>query len=332
MIKVTCAVIRNEEDEILVVQRGEATDHPYKWEFPGGKLNIGESEEDCIIREVDEELSVEIVIVGKLDAVEHDYGNKKIRLIPFICDTLDEIPFLSEHIAYKWVTGNELMAIDFSEADVFVAENYLKKTGSGKTNLKETAPAAMNSLDDDDDLQRIVNNMMSMKEAEWVATSAIENPAIFLKLFEYSNSSDKKLAFRASWTLTKVCDKFPEIIYPYLQQIVEALGKIENESTLRSFLRILSMTDLNLITGREHGMLADLCFAKLNSGVSAIAVKAYSMEIIYRLAIIYPELANELSATINMLQGEGSAGMVARGHKVMKKLADIPIKPGSSQK
>jgi len=87
-----------------------------------------------------------------------------------------------------------------------------------------------------------------------------------------------------------------------------------------------------LITSREHGMLADLCFAKLNSGVSAIAVKAYSMEIIYRLAIIYPELANELSATINMLQGEGSAGMVARGHKVMKKLADIPIKPGSSQK
>ena len=62
-----------------------------------------------------------------------------------------------------------------------------------------------------------------MKEAEWVATSAIDNPAIFLKLFEYSLSSDKKLAFRASWTLTKVCDKFPEIIYPYLAQIVETL-------------------------------------------------------------------------------------------------------------
>jgi 8-oxo-dGTP diphosphatase len=331
MLTVTCAVIRNEEDEILVVQRGEATDHPYKWEFPGGKLNIGESEEDCIIREVDEEISVEIVIVGKLDAVEHDYGNKKIRLIPFICDTLDEIPFLSEHIAYKWVTGNELMTIDFSEADVFVADNYLKKTGSGKINIKETTPAVMNSLDDDTDLQKIVNNMMSMKEAEWVATSAIENPAIFVKLFEYSYSSDKKLAFRASWTLTKVCDKFPEIIYPYLQQIVEALGKIENESTLRSFLRILSLTDLNLLTGREHGMLADLCFAKLNSGLSAIAVKAYSMEIIYQLAIIYPELANELSATINMLQGEGSAGMIARGRMVMKKLAEIPIKPRSSQ-
>jgi len=51
MIKVTCAIIRNEEDEILVVQRGEATDHPFKWEFPGGKVAAGETEEECIIRE-----------------------------------------------------------------------------------------------------------------------------------------------------------------------------------------------------------------------------------------------------------------------------------------
>ncbi len=39
MINVTCAIIRNEDDEVLVVQRGEATDHPFKWEFPGGKVN-----------------------------------------------------------------------------------------------------------------------------------------------------------------------------------------------------------------------------------------------------------------------------------------------------
>jgi hypothetical protein len=47
------------------------------------------------------------------------------------------------------------------------------------------------------------------------------------------------------------------------------------------------------------------------------------MEIIYKLAMIYPELANELSATINMLQGEGSAGILARGHIILKKLAGI---------
>ncbi len=100
MINVTCAVIRNEDDRVLVVQRGEETDHPLKWEFPGGKIDAGESEEECIIREIQEELSLDVVIFGKLPVVEHDYGYKKIRLIPFICDTLDDMPMLNEHISF----------------------------------------------------------------------------------------------------------------------------------------------------------------------------------------------------------------------------------------
>ena len=162
MITVTCAVIRNDENEILVVQRGEATDHPFKWEFPGGKLAQDENEEECIIREIDEELSMEIVICAKLPVVNHDYGHKKIRLVPFICDTLDDIPFLSEHIAYRWVEVKDLMTIDFSEADVFVAQSYLdKKQSEGKVEV----PADNTSDDEslvDKDLQAIVNNMMSM--------------------------------------------------------------------------------------------------------------------------------------------------------------------------
>ena len=127
MISVTCAIIRNEDNEVLVVQRGEATDHPFKWEFPGGKLASEETEEECIIREVDEELSIDVVICGKLPEVEYDYGIKQIKLIPFTCDTLDELPFLSEHLAYKWLPAMDLMLVDFSEADVFVAKSYLEK-------------------------------------------------------------------------------------------------------------------------------------------------------------------------------------------------------------
>lgn len=132
MISVTCAIIRSEENEVLVVQRGETTDHPLKWEFPGGKLLPGETEEECIIREVEEELSMEIVICGQLPEVEYDYGQKQIKLIPFICDTLDELPFLSEHLAYKWVPAAELLSADFSEADAFVAKSYLERIKAKK--------------------------------------------------------------------------------------------------------------------------------------------------------------------------------------------------------
>jgi 8-oxo-dGTP diphosphatase len=332
MIDVTCGIIRNEDNEVLIVQRGEKTDHPFKWEFPGGKTNHPESNEDCIIREISEELSIDIVICGQLKPVEYDYGHKQIRLIPFICDTLEEFPVLTEHLAYKWIDKEEFTDVDFSEADVIVAQQYLSVTEvrSGK----EIDPAAeeQQSTIDDADLQIIINNMMSRQEAEWMATSAIENPAIFKKLLEYSYSEDKKLAFRASWTLTKVCDRYPELIYPFLTEIVESLDKIDNESVQRSFLRIISMNDMKKFGQKYHGILADHCFRLLHSGFSAIAIKAYSMEIIYKLAIVYPELANELSATINMLQGEGSAGVIARGHLIMKKLAEITLDSKSSRK
>ena len=132
MIDVTCAIIRNEDDEVLIVQRGESTRHPFKWEFPGGKLHPDETEEECIIREVKEELSMEIVILGKLPVAEYDYGFIHIRLIPFICDTLDELPFLTEHMAYKWLPAEELTSVDFSEADITVAAEYLEKINSGR--------------------------------------------------------------------------------------------------------------------------------------------------------------------------------------------------------
>ena len=53
MIDVCCAIIRNDDAEILIVQRGKQTDHPLKWEFPGGKIKKSESPEDIVIREVD---------------------------------------------------------------------------------------------------------------------------------------------------------------------------------------------------------------------------------------------------------------------------------------
>jgi 8-oxo-dGTP diphosphatase len=329
MLIVTCAIIRNEADEILVVQRGEATDHPFKWEFPGGKLIPGETEEECIIREVEEELSMEIVICSKLSEVEHDYGHKKIRLIPFICDTLDEMPILSEHIAYKWIEYKHLMTIAFSEADIHVAGNYLERQKNEKLNGDQNTQS--DNLTIDKDLRAIINNMMSMPEAEWVAASAIENPAIFIKLYEYSFSSDKHLSFRASWTLSKVCDRYPDIIYPYLSQIVDSLDKIVYESTLRSFLRILSLSDPEKINPRQQGILADFCFNQLKSGFSAIAVKAYSMEILYNLVLIYPELGNELSTSILILMEDGSAGITARGRTILKKLSEMPLKPKPNQ-
>jgi 8-oxo-dGTP diphosphatase len=330
MIRVTCAVIRDEDEKVLVVQRGKESDHPMKWEFPGGKQAANETEEECIVREIREELSMDIVICKRMSNVEYDYGKKHILLIPFICDTLDELPILSEHIDFKWLAPSELKNVDFSEADIPVSEEYLLISNvDTDIGIVESRSSVVPQFDDAE-LKSMITNTMGTKEADWIAASAIDNPVIFRKLLEYSFSSDKKLAFHSSWALSKVCDKYPESIYPFLHEIVVSLVKLDNESAERSFLRILSLTDMERVSPKDHGILADHCFSALKSGFTAIAIKAYSMEILYRLATIYPELANEISATIHMLQGEGSAGIIARGLLILKKLAEMPVKPGSS--
>jgi 8-oxo-dGTP diphosphatase len=332
MIDVTCALIRNEDDEILIVRRGENSDHPLKWEFPGGKTEAGESAEECIIREIREELSIDIVICGKLRHVEYDYGIKQIRLIPFVCDTLDEMPLLSEHTEFRWITRDKLLLPDYSGADRIVAELYLDYSGTSTSDPPAQDSAGEAPAVSDEELQAMVNHILRLGEVDWLATSAVENRAVFLKLLEYSFAADKRLAFRSSWILTKICDKNPELIYPHLPSVIDTLEDIDNESVLRSFLRIISLSDLQRINPRHHGMLAELSFRYLRSSETAIAVKAYAMEILYRLTLIYPELAYELIATLKVLLEDSSAGISARGQAILKKLSSLPTDQGSSQK
>jgi len=325
MIRVTCGIIKNEEEKILVVQRGPESDHPMKWEFPGGKVNPGESDEDSVIREIGEELSMEIVITGRMQPVVYDYGFREIELIPFICDTLDEIPFLNEHVAYLWLSAEAFKDVDFAQADRLVAENYINNYYSPTTASESISDAG--SYDKagsaDPELMDMIGRMISLKEVDWIATSALDNPLIIRKLLDYSLSTDKKLAFHSSWILTKAFDKKPDSFNACLPEITDAIERLDNESVLRSFLRIISLSDLAVLNQNYHGMLTETCFTYLRSRSSAIAVKAYSMEILYRIAMIYPELINELASTIRLMEADDSAGIKARGSSILKKLANF---------
>ena len=116
MLKVTCAIIIK-QNEILVTQRDGNTDHPFQWEFPGGKMKQNETEADCIAREINEELGIEIRILDLMIPVQHDYGFSKIELIPFICEIHSGSINLTEHIDFKWISIENLELMDLSDAD-----------------------------------------------------------------------------------------------------------------------------------------------------------------------------------------------------------------------
>lgn len=126
MIKVSCAIILNSIGKILVTQRSATMPLPLKWEFPGGKIEIGETAEECLIREIKEELNIEIEITGSLSPNDHQYPNNLIRLIPFICRQTGGDIALKEHAEYKWLDDKDLLDLDWAEADVGVIEEYLR--------------------------------------------------------------------------------------------------------------------------------------------------------------------------------------------------------------
>jgi 8-oxo-dGTP diphosphatase len=120
-IQVACAMIVVDR-KVLAVKRGSTMKMPGKWEFPGGKLEHGESASECIVREIREELCMEITILQEMDSVLHDYGDFVIRLIPFICSTTQLEPKLNEHESHLWVDPNSILDLDWAAADIPLAE------------------------------------------------------------------------------------------------------------------------------------------------------------------------------------------------------------------
>lgn len=121
MIEVACALIKR-GDEFLITQRSEEMSHPLEWEFPGGKLYPGESPERCLIREIMEELNVNVKVEQLLPSVTHDYGLQKIKLIPFICSIISGELDPTEHNDIKWIKKSELNNYSLLAADMVIID------------------------------------------------------------------------------------------------------------------------------------------------------------------------------------------------------------------
>lgn len=124
-IPVTCAIIQF-EDKILAVQRSETMELPLKWEFAGGKIEAGESEIDCIKREIFEELNIKIEVKERLTPVTHQYPNFKIKLIPFIAEYLSGELKIKEHCSFLLADKSELINLDWAEADLPILKEFIE--------------------------------------------------------------------------------------------------------------------------------------------------------------------------------------------------------------
>ncbi|PKM80971.1 MAG: 8-oxo-dGTP diphosphatase MutT [Firmicutes bacterium HGW-Firmicutes-14] len=127
-IVVTAAVIRK-GDRFLIAQRKKGSHQEMKWEFPGGKVEQGEHPEDCLRREIKEELGVTVEVTDICQVVSHNYDARHIILLCYKCDLTQGEPETRDCHDYRWVTPAEMAGYEFAPADIPVVEKLRGEAG-----------------------------------------------------------------------------------------------------------------------------------------------------------------------------------------------------------
>lgn len=120
-IKVVAAVIKAENEQgetvIFATQRGYG-DYKGGWEFPGGKIEEGETPQNALVREIGEELDTEIEVGDLIDTIEYDYPKFHLSMNCYWCRVVQGNLVLKEHQAAKWLTKERLRDVDWLPADI----------------------------------------------------------------------------------------------------------------------------------------------------------------------------------------------------------------------
>ena len=124
-IEVAAAIIIK-DNKLLGTQRGYG-DYKDWWEFPGGKLEPGETGEEALAREIGEELEAEVKVGRLFCTVEHDYPKFHMKMYCYLCELVSEEITLTEHEAARWLAADELDSVKWLPSDVAIVEKLKRE-------------------------------------------------------------------------------------------------------------------------------------------------------------------------------------------------------------
>ena len=128
-ITTVAGVIKNEEGKILCTLRdqGKYDYVSFKWEFPGGKVEEGETREQTLTRELHEELEIDVEINNFFYQVEHDYPDFHLSMAVYECTLISKEMKMNVHKGIKWLAPAEMMSLEWAAADIPVAQLVVDK-------------------------------------------------------------------------------------------------------------------------------------------------------------------------------------------------------------
>ncbi|MBA4197694.1 MAG: hypothetical protein C0459_09090 [Chitinophaga sp.] len=158
----------------------------------------------------------------------------------------------------------------------------------------------------------------SKEHALLIAKYACSNSKYFKVLIECYKSEDYRLAQRAAWSVSWAARTKPEMIMPFVKDLVEMLNKPNvHDAVKRNAVRVLQ--EIN-IPEQFHGEVMNSCFTFIENPVTPAAIKAFSLTTLFNLSNIYPDIKPELKLIIEERMNNETAAFKSRGKKILSKL------------
>jgi hypothetical protein len=158
----------------------------------------------------------------------------------------------------------------------------------------------------------------SKTQAFKISEFACSSPKHFAALMKFFLSNEYRLAQRAAWSVSWAAKKNPELIVPYIKDLVDQLPRKDvHNAVIRNSIRILQQIE---IPEDLHGELMNSCFNFIESPPTPIAIKAFSLTTLFNLSKSYPEIKNELKLIIEERWNNEAAAFKSRGKKILKAL------------
>lgn len=176
---------------------------------------------------------------------------------------------------------------------------FLQKTGTmTKTELKEL-------IDSWENLQYLVNEI-------------VKNPEYYKLLIELAFYDTHPKSWRAAYLVDKINDNHPELLHPFLSEMIDQVQVEKSTSKKRHFLKLISSNDL---TEAQQGFLLDFCIETMKSGKEPAAVRVHAMQVLQNIAVKEPELIPEILLIIeDEMENHSTAGIISRGRKLAANL------------
>ncbi len=168
-----------------------------------------------------------------------------------------------------------------------------------------------------DKIRKLLSLEQSKEIRDEIIAYVYKNPKSINDLMDCFFDDNQRLNQYASWPVSIIGEKRPDILKPYIPKMIKALDKPSHSAIVRSTFRVLQTTE---IPKELEGIVYDIAFMYLSDVKTPASIRAFCMTVLTNIALIYPDLKEELKKTIEIHYPYGSPGYKSRAKKEMKRL------------